>query len=362
MAKEARAVKVAREVRAVKEARVAKAVREGRAVRPMPARPPLPISARRWPGARWHDALRTGEPSRTPRQSGRSAWDAFRTLDAFPRRAVLDQALQRLFSLDIADHGGPNASAGLKLGGATIVTLEKPSDAFLAEAQLPFLRSYADLRLDRLAEIQVQTSDILSFFATIGYMHPDATKWTHWMAGAVLRLCTHIEMPLKMAFDVARPITMSDKVQPIIQTPGHGSWPSGHATEAFASATILSRLFEPGAFSAATAIAEGTPLYRHAARIAANRTVAGVHFPTDSMAGAILGTTMAEALVNLLDGAGETPVRTFHGAGYDGDFTLSDLGSAMDSGEIVSTTATSLSEIAVPPWLTRMWDEAKDEY
>ena len=42
-----------------------------------------------------------------------------------------------------------------------------------------------------------------------------------------------------------------------------------------------------------------TSLCGRQARIAVNRTVAGVHFPIDSVAGALLGLTLAEYLVNL---------------------------------------------------------------
>lgn len=302
-----------------------------------------------------------GSASRVPTQTGRDSWEAFRRLDAFPRRAVLDQALGALFAVEIADPAAPNDSAGLSVGGTSLVTLEKPSDAFLAEHQLSYLRSYADLRLDRLAEIQVQTSDIMSFYGTVGYMHPDATKWSHWISAAVLRLCTALEMPLKMAFDVARPIAMSYEVQPVIQTPGHGAWPSGHATEAFATATVLSRLFVPDDFDPSASIKAATPLYRHAARIAANRTVAGVHFPTDSMAGAVLGTTLAEALVNLLEGEKTTPARTYHGAAYAGDFTPDDLARALDNPKVISTTKLELKGVTVPPWLKTLWAEARAE-
>jgi hypothetical protein len=97
----------------------------------------------------------------------------------------------------------------------------------------------------------------------------------------------------------------SPQIQPIIQTPTHGAFPSGHATEAHIVATVLTHLLAAAdhpkdpAFarrSVEAAIAQ-TQHYRLAARIAINRTVAGVHYPVDSAAGAVLGITLGDFLV-----------------------------------------------------------------
>ncbi|MBV7394772.1 phosphatase PAP2 family protein [Mameliella alba] len=304
-----------------------------------------------------------GSADRVPKQEGRSGWDALTAMATGPRRAVMDACLQGMFNVTLeAQTSSRPATGTVAIGGAPLVTLEAPGNGHLADKQLPYLRTYADLRADRLNEIIMQTGDIQSFFGLVGYMAPDATKWTLALNQAMLRLCTAIEMPLKHGFDVARPIAMSRKVQPLIQTPGHGAWPSGHATEAFACATLLSRLFMNAAVDPVQQITAGSELYRHAERIAMNRTVAGVHFPTDSMAGAVLGVSVAEALINLLDGVAQTPVRIFHGATYDGDFTLSRMVEALNNPLEIETTTLSLPAGMVPGWLAKMWDEAKDEW
>ncbi|WP_232281573.1 phosphatase PAP2 family protein [Sagittula stellata] len=303
-----------------------------------------------------------GKADRTPHQNGRQSWAALKAMSNGPRRAVLDQALLGMCAVSLDTSTDANDEGRVTLDGETIVTLKKPTNAFLADKQLRFLRTYADLRGDRLSEIVMQTGDIQSFFALVGYMAPDATKWTLALNQAIYRLCTMIEQPLKHAFDVARPIAMTAKVQPIIQTPGHGSWPSGHATESFASATLLTRLFYNRGFDPVQEIANGNELYRHAERIAMNRTVAGVHFPTDSMAGAVLGVTLAEALVRLLDGETEVKARTFNGDTYEGDFTLKALTDALDGNTVVQTTSVTFSQDIVPAWLRRLWDDAKEEW
>jgi hypothetical protein len=78
----------------------------------------------------------------------------------------------------------------------------------------------------------------------------------------------------------------------MIQTPGHGSLPSGHSTQAFVIAVVLCALF--GAESNSVFHQQAM---RQAYRVAVNRTVAGVHFPIDSIAGHVLGTSLGEYFV-----------------------------------------------------------------
>ena len=58
---------------------------------------------------------------------------------------------------------------------------------------------------------------------------------------------------------------------------------------------------------------------RQAARIAINRTVAGVHFPADSAAGAVLGLTLGQYLVKRCTSAADAQTYTawkFDGTRY----------------------------------------------
>jgi undecaprenyl-diphosphatase len=62
------------------------------------------------------------------------------------------------------------------------------------------------------------------------------------------------------------------------------SYPSAHSTTSFAAARVLSRELPPA------------PLYALACAMALSRIYAGVHYPTDIAAGAVLGTAMTEVI------------------------------------------------------------------
>jgi membrane-associated phospholipid phosphatase len=68
---------------------------------------------------------------------------------------------------------------------------------------------------------------------------------------------------------------------PLIDTPTALSFPSAHASTAFAGALAYSRLGVPA-----------PPLYGLAAALAYSRLYLGVHYPSDIVAGALLGTVV----------------------------------------------------------------------
>ena len=236
-----------------------------------------------------------------------------KALSSIPKEVVIDD---RLFYRFRPAGGQVLCSELAQTGGATtpLISMSAPDSAFF-ERQLMHLRSYADLRSDRMGEIDVQLDDITSFFSSALQLDPSRSEWILETLRAVVRLCGYIEFPLKFNFNVARPSQLSTRVMPIIETPTHGSWPSGHATEAFAIATVLSGLLyrqtDDTALFSMHAVSNtddklGNLMLRIAMRIADNRVVAGVHYPHDGMAGAMLGISLGEALVNYLSGASGT--------------------------------------------------------
>ena len=104
-------------------------------------------------------------------------------------------------------------------------------------------------------------------------------------------------MIVKNHLAIRRPDQLDARLMPMIPTPGHGSFPSAHAPEAYAVLTVLEALV-----TAWDSLADGEQRIKAlrglAERIAVNRTVAGVHYPIDSWAGAALGRIVGQVVLS----------------------------------------------------------------
>jgi hypothetical protein len=84
-----------------------------------------------------------------------------------------------------------------------------------------------------------------------------------------------------------RPTQVRPSLGTVIPVPAHPSYPSGHAAQIYALAEVLGRI-----------VPECAPDYRRvAAGVAIRREIAGVHFPSDTRAGAHLAQRVTSALL-----------------------------------------------------------------
>ncbi|MDA7966415.1 phosphatase PAP2 family protein [Ruegeria sp.] len=260
-----------------------------------------------------------------------------------------------------------------------LVKLKRPKEKYFKD-QLRWVRAYADLRADRMPEIQVQLSDMLSFFGAHAYLDNGRRSKTLLYLSVTLSVAIHVAALMKYRLRQKRPIDYAAEVQPIIQTPDHSTFPAGHSIEAFAVATVLHR-FMIGSLAGEIGNVkfgkEEAPLpFLLAHRIATNRVVAGVHFPIDCRAGAYIGVVLGELIYNLgasackdsSDAQAEVlrelrvqkcNPKTKWGHSHDTpDFLLSDFGELSEKGDV-----TELVGGFAPLSIARhLWNEANQEW
>ena len=198
---------------------------------------------------------------------------------------------------------------------STLLRLTRPSEEIFKK-QLDLVSNYSELRADRGSEILAQAAPSqVGFWAPIIGMQPHMHRWTQELVALGLSMTVSVEMRMKHMFAVPRPVSLSPQIQPMIPTPGHGSWPSGHSTECFMVARLLQTLLEAANGTGARYEAQ---LQRFAARAAVNRTVAGLHYPVDSAVGRLLGTALAEFFIARCTGSDHLHERGFLGPQFQG--------------------------------------------
>jgi len=261
-----------------------------------------------------------------------------------------------------------NAAFRVLSSGNLIAEIGRPSDATF-QAQVPLVLSWAELRLERATEIMAQIDPPYAFWSSIVYMRPDRTARTFELINILLQLCVFVEMRFKHAFACWRPSEHNAQVQPMITTPGHGAFPSGHSTQVHAVAHLLEQLLNLKQTKHQKMVEQ---LRRQAARIATNRVVAGVHYPVDSMAGRMLGVALAEYFVGRCRGSTVTQTfmqRKFNAAVIDAnpsmDFnpfntTDQNLDASPTAGKLYSSaTGASITQSGL---LDYVWRKACDEW
>ena len=161
-----------------------------------------------------------------------------------------------------------------------------------------------DERADALGEILGQSDEFITYFMDLMGIrptsHPATTRVMH--IASLVGLFT--VMYCKGEYDDGsvnpvkrprpRPSQLCPALCPPIAVPGHASWPSGHATQSQLIALCMLDVVP----TASKGVWEAD-LRTLAWRIARNREIAGLHYPSDSDAGRQLATNIHQELTKL---------------------------------------------------------------
>jgi hypothetical protein len=178
--------------------------------------------------------------------------------------------------------------------------LKPPPDAAGTAAELAFMRDMVPTRTPVANDVATWQAR----FGTQDLWDSELAAWSKTVSrdqaqqGAdLLRRADDLDAQAidvaKDGFDRKRPYEVDPSFPPI--WPGNGrrspSYPSGHASAAFAAATIMAHL-NPDKAGVYAAMARN---------MAWSRVYGGVHFPSDVAAGALAGTAIATAVIRQAD-------------------------------------------------------------
>jgi membrane-associated phospholipid phosphatase len=159
-----------------------------------------------------------------------------------------------------------------------------------------------DERAPAMGEILSQdvefTTDFMALLAITPGSHPNTYRVLHIAS----LIGSYAVLYYKGLRDRPRPSQLCPALLPPIPMPGHASWPSGHATQAWLKALCIEHVLQgvlPGTLTTGDLGAVSSNLRTLAIRIARNREIAGLHYPSDSDAGRKLAETIAPFLTGM---------------------------------------------------------------
>jgi hypothetical protein len=151
-------------------------------------------------------------------------------------------------------------------------------------------------REERFLEIidQDDADGAVNYWLGMLKIDPARHPMTYLMVRVGRRIGEHVVMCLKGDFASPRPSQLCPSLVPMIDPPVTPSFPAGHAVQAYLISCLLAYSL-PRIPQQDTSLGPEKafgPLFDLADRVSENRVVAGLHYPTDIVAGKAVGATL----------------------------------------------------------------------
>lgn len=146
------------------------------------------------------------------------------------------------------------------------------------------------------AEVRAQAGDFSTYFGDLLGASPACRPNTWSLVLIGLQLGGLVTSHFKMHYRRARPAQVWPAIQPMIDTPPHPAFPSGHAMQAYLIAALAGMVVPPGVKQACDSLAK---------TVHENREVAGVHWPSDGAASFAVVDRIAGPLRAMMDDPGQ---------------------------------------------------------
>jgi membrane-associated phospholipid phosphatase len=159
-----------------------------------------------------------------------------------------------------------------------------------------------DERAPTMGEILSQDVEFTTDFMALLAMTPGSHPNTYRVLHIASLIGSYAVLYYKGLYNRPRPSQVCPALLPPIPMPGHASWPSGHATQAWLKALCIEHVLQgvlPGTLTTGDLGVVSSNLRTLAIRVARNREIAGLHYPSDSDAGRTLAETIAPFLTSM---------------------------------------------------------------
>jgi len=127
-----------------------------------------------------------------------------------------------------------------------------------------------------MAEAMAQRNGMLAYWRGVLSLTRGSHPKTYRLMQVAVAIGSFQAQHYKRKFMRARPSHLCPLLMPPIDPPGHPAFPSGHATQSWLLVSCLEKVLPIQAHTALGKLAE---------RVARNREVLGLHYPSDSKAG-----------------------------------------------------------------------------